>query len=251
MTINGTNELVEQPRSLGWERQRGFYLVREWIDPAGGPALLNLHAQLTALGVDNEVFGLGHPGGSVRAFYTTPEQVDGSPEVPVNQWEVEGEEAVKDLLDSDQAAVLAIGQAGRERVRQAVDAKSGGSLTGNELELYRILNRGDVGWLVDAPVLRHTLTVSQFWQGYASQLYVRRIIRTNALITMEGVPLFTQSFMPNLSDPSPATYDGVTVYYGWLKFRPRVVQSAYNKAQITQLWKWGLWPGILYGTPVT
>ncbi len=107
------------------------------------------------------------------------------------------------------------------------------------VELFNLMKSGVTSIRVLQPILRHTQTVSQLWTTKTSTANAGKILTTNALIRLEGVPALLID-LPALSSTKPG------LAYGWFKHFPSIKISALQKVQVEQEWEYGLWAGLLY-----
>lgn len=72
------------------------------------------------------------------------------------------------------------------------------------------------------------------------------IYTKSTLLTQVGVPANLYTIMPQDTNPSSGSTDGIPYYYGWQK-QPVDIQRQGNNDVINLEWKYGLWPQNIFG----
>lgn len=267
-TINGQPGPHEQPRTWG-KTQDGQFAVYRYT---------GTKEEIKALGGYFE--GQGQMYTVTEDFATATCEVrfdfnpaTGTVEAPINLWELTGGEAQSDLLESNvyTAITSTLTQKNMDIIRSAIQNPPDGSDTSgpysakdrpqasvtaacftdgnaaNALAVYKLMQAGIRSVIVSTPVIRHTQTVSNSWAVPVSLTNVGRIISSASMSTTELVPAGLLFTIPTIV---PATFQTITVAYGWRKKWPTVQQVALRKWQLIQEWEFGLWSTDLYGPVV-
>jgi hypothetical protein len=102
---------------------------------------------------------------------------------------------------------------------------------------------------VSVPVFRMTLTVPATYNlgNYYTNLYpIPSVYTLSTLASTLGIPSNWTAVMPQGTDPSTTTTNGIPMHYGWKKNPPDVQENgAFMTVQ--QDWEYGLWPQNIYG----
>ncbi len=262
--INGQPGAHQQPTRWGRTEAGQFADYSYEGDKASIQALAGYFDSTGAVYQVSESFGKSRL--DVRLEYN-PQAV----EIPVDLWEYVGVKVEKDLLESDvpSGITATLSQKNISVIRAAIQNPPTGDESGdfssthpnapvtlasfsdgnaaNALTIYNLMHAGVKSAPARAPVLRHTQTVSRNWTIPASLTNVGRIISTASMAFFEGVPT---GLLFNLPTLVPATFQIITVRYGWLKNDPTIQQIAFRKWQIVQEWEYGLWPTATFGNPL-
>ena len=113
--------------------------------------------------------------------------------------------------------------------------------------LYFLLKRGVTSFPVEASLIRHTQLVSNVTVVYASYFNTNRLISSNSMVYLEGVPSGLLFQVPNEPSPSQFIQTPGDLLYGWRKVRPNVTRLAAYKWRIVQDYQFGLWAVRAYG----
>lgn len=166
-------------------------------------------------------------------------------------WDYTVTEVEKDLLLADIPIIGSLTPDEKRLIRRILDSNPDFStmsppfVPGSNAEaVYQLMLAGQTSIRVNAPHLRHKLTVSNLWTTAASSLDVGLIISTPTLINIEGVPASILINLPNDISNQPG------LYYGWYKKSPSVRTIALQRTQIEQEWEYGLWPALTYNVPL-
>ena len=252
--INGKSGAHEQPVSYGTDSS-GWFVVRTWHG-----TLAEIEAQFTACVADGataEVKG-GYGVATLTARYSVPPD-GGEGEVPVNTWEFMASHVEKDLLQADIPAVEAISDDNKYGIEYwlskpevpdntVVDATSffddGPNSRSNAFAVYKLMLSGMKSVRVNAPVLRHTQTVSNAYAVKAALTSVGKVLSSATLAMLEAIPATVLFNLP--ADVSKrAGYS-----YGWMKSHPTIRCAARQRMQIELEYEYGLWPDLIYGAPI-
>lgn len=118
---------------------------------------------------------------------------------------------------------------------------------------------GDVVWVMSRqgfrtipivqPILslRVTLPSGSNLSYYSSN--INRVYSKTTLGTQLGVPINYLSVMPQDTDPSNTTTQGVNYIYGWLK-QPPSFETQGGNTNLTQEWQYGLYPQNVFNTRI-
>jgi hypothetical protein len=252
-TINGTSGAYEQPQRFGADSS-GPYCIRTWKGTAA--AIADQYNLCIAGGAQAEVqAGIGVH--TVTARYAMVIGGTGAGEVPINSWQFFASASEKDALEADKGPIDAISVANKDRIRWflanpprqnegavTVDCFEDDGTDTLPFDLYRQMQTGVKSVRVNAPILRHTQTVSTLYTVKAALTNVGKILTSNKLYLDETIPLGVLFTLP--SDVSTR----YKLFYGWFKMHPSVHDAARQKMQIEQEWEYGLWSELLYGPPV-
>lgn len=243
--INGTPGAYEQPIKYG-VNDTGPYLMRTWVG-----TLQAVEAMIPWVELSGGYYELKRGIGihTLEARYSI-NQKDGSAEIPIDTWEFFANHAEKDVLEADNSAINALNADDKKQIKYLLanppasedDIPAWKTDTGSAL--YALMESGMRTVRVNAPVLRHTQTVSNIYTVKAAITNVGRIFSTATLATFENIPGTVLFNLPN--DVSART--GLS--YGWFKTHPTVRAAARNKMQIELEYEYGLWPTLIYGSVI-
>ena len=253
ITVNGTSGAYEQPQKFGVDSS-GPYCLRTWRGTAA--EIATQYNSCIASGALAEIEA-GFGTHTVRARYAIT--IGGGTEAPVDSWEFFASHVEKDVLETDLAAIEAISPANREKLKDyvanppglgvaahtAADFLDDGSGSrANAFSLYQLMLSGVKAVRVNAPLLRHTQSVSNVYTVKASLTNVGSILSTSTLATFESIPTSVLFNLP--TDVSTRA----NMNYGWLKLHPTIRTAARQKMQIELEYEYGLWATLLYGSPI-
>lgn len=246
--INGTKGAYLQPKVIGWS-ESGEFVILTWQGTRD--EIANLAAGIVASG---GLFDLQESfSGAADKIVARFAVQQGTAEQPVNDWEIFYQEVEKDLLECDLAPVNAMDAATKKAIRDSIDGTSNTSPTilasiPGAIAIYSCMVAGQTSKILEAPVLRHTVTCSKFYSltGYAAN--AGKIFSGATLVSQETPWQQVIDQMP--SDTDPVMADGRTVHYGWLKKRPTVRVSLHQKTQLVQEFHYGLWDQTAYSVPL-
>lgn len=115
--------------------------------------------------------------------------------------------------------------------------------------LSLLMKAGTSAFPIRAPVIKHTQLVSNQYAVAASFSNVGRIVSSGSMTSIEGCPTVLFNVPSN---PSPSQFIEMAgdLIYGWKKSDPQVTRLALFKWRILQTWQFGLWPANLFGASV-
>ena len=237
--VIGNQGAVEQPPHYGWSPDRGYTTTREW---RGSEVACKIIAnQLLSQAVEYEL--VGGAVWSVTGKYANP--VDGgqtNAETPSTTWEFFAGEVERDVLAADVASINGLFDADKEDIRDAVDgdkskrAEIAALGDGVIKQTYQRMLEGYKSIIVASPALRKSQLVSNSYIIPNSLANVGNILTYATLISSEPtIPAAIANNIPN--DSSIRT--GLRV--GWYKVHPQIQQVGFNKFQVSQEFRYGLW----------
>lgn len=190
--------------------------------------------------------GAGSYGGSGSDGIT-----QNDPNAPLNDiWELQPNAVEKDFLASTDLAAVGklmegITAANIETIQTAIQNNTGsGTLSGNQLKIYKLKKAGVNGKSIFQPVLRHTKLVRQDYSVQTALTNVGNIFTSTQLYSLEGVPPILLFNIPTSSTVTLG--NGLTVYVGWMKGYPTITQVVNGQWQIVQDFAFGEWATDLY-----
>lgn len=250
--VLGTPGAIEQPKSFGYNQQRGFFTRRKWkcTNEASAlaliPQLLNGGYSYTV--TEGAVF-------EVEAELAAVDQGGGTdPEVPLDTWELLPNETQKDLLESDHPTITGLSANEKEGLRayianpskELVPAATAGTAYGN---LVRQVVDGLRSVVVTTTTMRFSRTVSQNWLVKASTLNAGKVM-SNGYFLANDAALIPSKFLVALNAApytnSINTSQKPAMMYGWLKKYPQIQSASYNRVTIIQDWDFGIWSTLIY-----
>lgn len=246
IVINGTSGAYEQPQKFGWDTA-GPYIVRTWKGTAAAMAT-QYNACLFSGAICELTNGYGTQ--TLTARYSIP--ANGATETPVDSWEFFASQVEKDVLETDNATIAALNDADLKQIKYlianppATPAEVPAWNTTQGADLYALMESGVRAIRVNAPILRHTQTVSDVWTVRAALTNVGMILSTATLTTFESIPSSVLFNLP--TDVSTRTSPALS--YGWMKLHPTIRTAARQKMQIELEYEYGLWAELLYGAPL-
>lgn len=242
---------IEQPKRYTFDTARGWQTIRTWVGPE--EKITALTGVLSAAGWNLDCIG-GFANWTLVA--SIGQAIDGTTaETPIDSWELLPNAVEKSLLRADIAYVNSISSDQKARLESSINnndktypTTGDGAITDSHAQaLWPYMRHGEVSVTIFAPVLRHIQTVSNRYTVRASNTNVGRIISTATLSASEGVPADFLISLPDDAAPGGTDAGLKDLRYGWLKARPTISKAAYNKAQISQEWAYGLWNTLVYG----
>lgn len=254
-TINGVKGAFEQPIRFGYN-DSGPYTIRSWRGDFA--AISQLVPQLNAAGGLWEIKDTHtHTNVELECRFASEPGQNPDVEVPVDEWEFFAQKIEKDILESDIALVSNLSNQDKQNIRNAI--QDPGSLqdfqnptfeqTTEGTLVYSLMVAGVKSVRVNAPTLRHTMTVSNSYPVKATLDRVGKIIPTASMASLEGIPASVLFILPDDTSTrinGEGNYTGPTLRYGWYKNHPTVRGGPYHKSQIEQEWEYGLWPVDIY-----
>lgn len=245
--INGLTGAHEQPVEFGRDTS-GPYVIRRW---RGTHAAIYSKYNECVLGGGVSSVKEGYGVHELTARFAIQQDTgDGTTETPINNWEFFASHVEKDILEADIPAIESLSANDKTKLRNLMQNPPATSAdipsfdSGNATTLYGLIRNGLRSIRVNAPALRHTQTVSNQYTVRAALTNVGKILSSSTLATVEAIPTSVLFNMP--ADSS----NRAGLAYGWMKLHPTVRVSAKQKLQIEQEWEYGLWPTIIYGTPL-
>ena len=245
IVINGTSGAYEQPQKFGVDSS-GPYCIRTWKGTAAEIAT-QYNACLAFGALASIESGFGTHTCTARYALTPTGAGGGGGEVPIDSWEFFASHVEKDVLEADVSAINAISADDKRTIRDAIMNPTPGmspALSGDALSLYLLMLTGVKAIRVNAPMLRHTQSVSFQYTVKAALTNVGKILSTSTLATFESIPTSVLFNMPT----DTSTRDGLS--YGWYKMHPTIRVGAKQKMQIELEYEYGLWADLLYGSPL-
>lgn len=218
--------LMPQLQSAGWNFK---------MEPEGGQNYV-IHATI----------GLSFSGGILQ-------------DNPVDTWELTSNRVEVDLLRSNIALINGLTQGDVWAIKFYIEnppQPPAGSAPGTApptpilsaaaLKVYNLILAGTTSIEIFQPVLRRTSTVSSQYAVAQSVAGVGTLFKT---VTVKA--LIPNSIIIALPGDIAAFANGqgLTFVGGWYKDYPVITASAFNKTQITQDWKFGVWSQDIYGAP--
>lgn len=186
-----------------------------------------------------------------------------SVEVPINTWELLGNDVQKDLYEHPTTLALGINTISAVKVAvQSVSSSSPGqeqaakttavanlrAVAGPNAdvaeELFNLIIKGTTHFYVSEFVLRHTQTVSNTYQTQFALNDIEYIYTTDQLQLEAAIP--TNIVFDIASIAEPAAKDGYL--WGWLKRSPQISIVAGAKVQVTQEYWLDQWSTYAYFT---
>lgn len=192
---------------------------------------------------------------------TTVQDDPGAP--LVDAWELVPTLAEKDLLESDNAMLSAVGASNMVILKNLITGSGPDVWTGDPtttfnnnpsadytatVKVWSLFQAGFKTVRLLAPTLRHTRMMRRDFTVQQAYDKIGRVFTTSSLKTYEQVPAQVLFDLPTTSDPT--RLDGLVVHYGWLKKPASIQQVSGGQWQIQQEYDWGLWPEAIYGTTV-
>lgn len=174
---------------------------------------------------------------------------NGTPEQPVNTWDVDGNDLQKDLFEHWRAQAL--GQSVINDVQEklskttAADRDSVSIPSGDATALYERYRRGQTAFYVGSPVLKKTMTVSPSYYIPLSLTGMGKVWHGGSIIATEPTMyLWVRDAILKMHDaydngdiePIPDGY-----VFGWLKKWPTISQRWGQKVELTQEWWGAVW----------
>lgn len=242
----------KQPREFG-STESGRYEKERWEGGASSVLSKIAPAELAGGLPDyREMFG-----GLAELTVTYPYNLSQPPasDPPVNTWELFSNVVEKDILYSNAVTTGAVlvSVKNRQKLQSFFndppdfvifdDFENDGTAT-NAVDLYNLFAKGFKSVPIFAPIIRHIQTVNNQWTIPAARTNVGRIISSASFRATESVPSDIYFQLPN-------DVSGDSAYaYGWLKKEPTTRTAALQKTQLEQEWNYGLWPILLYLSPI-
>ena len=234
--VIGNQGAVEQPPHYGWSPDRGYTTTREW---RGSEVACKIIAnQLLSQAVEYEL--VGGAVWSVTGKYANP--VDGgqtNQELPSTTWEFFAGEVEKDILAADVSVINSISNTNKKLIQEALDANDSldpSVADQNAVDLYYAMLTGYKSAIVISPALRKSQLVSNSYLIQSSLANVGRILSYNTLRSSE--PTIPLSIINNIPSYNSSRTGLSTGYY---KVHPQIQQVGFNKFQVSQEFRWGLW----------
>jgi len=239
--INGASGAHAQPIEYGLD-DNGQFTIRRYRGTRS--QIATQYSVCVAAGAHCTVKqGIGVD--ELEARYSHSPDGSGNTDDLVDDWEFFANVVEKDILEADIAAVSGISEEEKAKIRNAIQnppEDSSPALTDEDaIDIYQLMLKGQRSIRVNAPVLRHTLTVSNSYTIKAALTNVGKVISSATLASQESLPVDVLFNLPNdISTDS-------LLQYGWFKMHPTIRMSARQRAQIEQQWEYGLWPIVVYG----
>ncbi len=186
-----------------------------------------------------------------------------SVEVPINTWELLGNDVQKDLYEHPTTLALGIDTISAVKVAvQSVNSSSPGqeqsakttavenlrSVAGANAdvaeELFNLIIKGTTHYSVSEFVLRHTQTVSNTYQTQFALNNIEYIYTTDQLQSEAEIPSTIVFDIASIAEPSEKT----GYLWGWLKRSPQISVVAGAKIQVTQEYWLDQWSTYAYFT---
>jgi hypothetical protein len=244
--VIGNQGAVEQPIRHGWSPDRGYFTTREW---RGAEAACKAIANQIQV-VLGEYELVGGAVWTVTGKFSSPvDGGQGNEELPTSTWEFFAGEVEKDFLAADSSVIDTLGTTDDQRaervnlIRKAVEDKDETSITainalgnGAIKQIYQRMTAGHKSLVIIAPSLRKSQLVSSGYLIPSFLVNVGRIYKTDALVASEPtMPLAIQNNIPSYN----SSRNGLRT--GWYKAHPQIQQVGFNKFQVSQEFRYGLW----------
>lgn len=274
--VVGSAALTFQGNKFSFDPRSGFSTGFPWRGPFS-----QAQQMVAQLVTDRVAFDFEQDGPfatiTLKGNTSVDQTGNGGAEVPVDRWDLRGNEVQPDIrrhpkslaIEAAQAGALATIQAYADWVRQNYGGASGltayqatltatGALAffntvmglANAQGLFALLAAGQDAFERISPVLRHTYTISDNYAGSAFNFDNAETIYTTAQLLAECAafpyPLPVPYIKAINSIPAPAGVAGYTV--GWKKTPPDGNTAARYKNEIVTEYKFDQWStGFVYG----
>ena len=233
-------QIAEQNRELAWRRDAGYSQVfrMRGLKPF-------IYAQLPFWQVTADEVRIMEdltPYATLEARINTV--LDGRAEVPINVWELIGQDINHDLYEHPLAG--GISETELAKLRKAVDQNRRGETVSvfpndsNALTMYGLLSKGTDSFVRCQYVLRKSQTVTSNFTLAVSTYGVDAIWSLNQIYAIE--PIYNRIYDTIVTIAEPTAKPGFV--FGWLKKSPQITAEANNKIRITQEWwleQWSTW----------
>lgn len=250
-TINGFPGATQQPTRYGKRSSSGYYSVRTWRGPKG--AIAALVPQIDALGYDYEVIEEEGPFASIVATLPSGEgSPTGTTEVISKRFQLLPVTIEKDLLSTNIAAVTALTDEEKRKIRNAiqnpVDGQSPALTTSAAIDVYKLMLSGVTSVKVSSFAMELVSITGNDYEVAASVTNCDRILTSAKMIEETGAhPLFFPALNKSPFTDTPA--DATLFRTGWYKNYPTIENVAGGKVQISQRYDWGVWPKLITRVP--
>lgn len=268
--INGLKGSFKQAGCTRGRNSTGFYWNYQYEGTAD-----EVEADADACAANNLQFEVTNlTGGRKRlTFQTTVAFGDGggaeNSEVLENVWELDPQDTQKDLLEADlpfantyngELPLGILSSNDKLLVRKAIDAgitnkdvengyfDEDGENANQMLSWFKLMRAGVKYFPVEATVLRHTQIVSNAYSVKASFSNVGRIISTESMPSLEGVPDLLLFDLPSVPAATQLIETPGDLQYGWRKIRPRISRINFSRWNVANNYQFGLWTVKLYGS---
>jgi hypothetical protein len=250
-TINGFPGATQQPSRYGKRQSSGYYSVRTWRGPKN--AVAALVPQIESLGYDYEVIEEEGPFASIVATLPSGEgSITGGAEVVAKRFQLLPITIEKDLLSSNIAAIVAIDDEEKRKIRNAIqnpaDGQSPALTSAAAIDVYKLMLAGVTSIKVSSFAMELLSITGNDYEVAASVANCDRVLTSATMIAETGTPPL---FFPALNGSpfTDAPSDATLFRSGWYKNYPTIENVAGGKVQISQRYDWGIWPKLITRTP--
>ena len=251
MRITGTIKPILQPGQVDFDPVRGTTVTEEWH--SAGDNLAGIARQYIK---DKVAFTWKRSPikSTIKATYSGG--TNGLPDAPQENWQLLANEIQKSIFESPLALDGEIAFPGVLRlVKQAFQLLENGDLEAEtDLEadlpdaeydtyfnpLLTLMLRGSTHFAVGQPVLRHTFSVSNSYDGFLPDIGVSEVIMNLGQIGVGN------ELINNLAGQIAPGTTHTGYAWGWRRLPSNAVTAANNRVEISREWWWGEWSTNLY-----
>lgn len=251
--ITGTLEPVTTGRRTSYDPARGIVFTEE-LESAGE----NLDGVAQALLLEQVQFEHRPSGRKSKLSYTTT-TTPGGVEVPIDTWQVLGNEISEDI--KGHPAIVALDEAGTinfQEIQNNVELyrASTGDMDvpyedGPELQIFNLLVRGVTSYVRGQYVLRHTTNVSNRYNVNVSDQNIEKVYTTAQLVAeITNVSLWVNPcpgrLVYKIQNIEQQIDDSDDIRWGWRKLPSTETTGANNRIDIATEYVLYGWSKLLY-----
>ncbi len=236
-------------RDIDFDPVNGYVVQEVW--EGSKAAIYGLATAYEALGYKAH---REHDGPAHMCYVTIGGLTDGSPEVPVDDWEIDDDYVQEDLWSNPKVIAAAgtddILASWRGEIEDALAAKKTVTKTGfsgTKKELFVHMRRGAIAHEISRPVLIRNRSISPRYAQRAVIESISKVYATAALIRVEGIPNDIRAKLP----ADPADVPSYTVW-GWKRRKNNSkIERRLNKALEEKSWVFSAWATTFYDVVLT
>lgn len=246
--IKGALAPTKQPSRRRYIKGKGATTVEVWHGPTED-GIVGKYADLIAAGYTNvETSGVGN--GIWQVEGSIEGDGEGSPELPVNQWQLLSSAEQVDILTHRK--VVALNDEELKAVLEGVNNPKPGvspALTlANAIELYMLMMRGVKTYPRAQHILRHSLSVPND-DAISTSAAMGGDFRIWDGGDLPDMPAGFSAAISAIGQPSSLDTEGVdgdSFMWGWLKQPTTIATDIYGRTQIDREWWLANWPLFVY-----
>lgn len=252
--IAGLNGPTDQGIQFTWNNREGYKAGGSIKGPSA--AMKAYPAALVAAGIAHSV---SESGGIITIQIQSGGTVEvGQSEAPIDSWQLVNNIALKDIYESPNALVIEAAKAGSLGAIRDDVTRYNTNLPPNTFvydtgtaalknQLFYQLVRGVTHFQVNQPVLRHTQTVGDRYNGNGVNLTNPLAVYTTDQLLVEcaNFPFPLPAVYRNIINAIP-TKSATDYLFGWVKQLSSVTTTANYKSEVNTEFTLDLWTTFLY-----